>query len=141
LLASTLPGVWRTCWESAPMAPAELLAAMHDLLADCLPEGVYVECTLARLHSEGEVVVVPAGGSRLLLRRGPQDKPMFVKLRGAWLVLACPSRGDQRTWTLEDGGELLLATDGLFDQLHERGSSEQPEWLGRLGGGGCLFER
>ncbi len=140
LLASTLPGVWRTCWESAPAAPAELLASMHDLLADCLPEGVYVECTLARLHPEGEVVVVPAGGSRLLLRRGPHEKPILVTLRGAWLGLVRPSRGEQRTWTLATGGELLLATDGLFDQLHEPGSSEQPEWLGHLGGG-CLFER
>jgi serine phosphatase RsbU (regulator of sigma subunit) len=141
LLASTLPSVWQTCWESAPTAPAELLASMHDLLADCLPEGVYVECTLARLRPAGEVVIVPAGGSRLLLRRGPQEKPILVKLRGAWLGLARPSRGDQRTWTLEEGGELLLATDGLFDQLHELGPSERAEWLGRIGGGGCLFER
>ncbi|HMF10951.1 MAG TPA: SpoIIE family protein phosphatase, partial [Gemmataceae bacterium] len=115
LLASTLPGVWRTCWESAPAAPAELLASMHDLLADCLPEGVYVECTLVRLHPEGAVIVAPAGGSRLLLRRGRQNKPIYVKLRGAWLGLARPSCGDQRTWTLQEGDELLLATDGLFD--------------------------
>src|SRR5262249_16454229 len=44
LLASALPGVWQACWQSAaPREPAELLAAMHDHLHDCLPEGVYVE--------------------------------------------------------------------------------------------------
>jgi serine phosphatase RsbU (regulator of sigma subunit) len=140
LLASTLPGVWQTCWEMDPTTPAELLGAMHDLLAECLPEGVYVECTLVRLHPEGEVVAAPAGGSRLLLRRGRQNRPTLVKLRGAWLGLARPSRGDQQTWTLEEGDELLLATDGLFDQLYEHCQGDVAEWLGRLAGEHGLFE-
>jgi serine phosphatase RsbU (regulator of sigma subunit) len=119
LLASTLPGVWRACWESGPTQPTELLTAMHELLQDCLPEGVYVECTLVRLHPGGEVDAVPAGGSRLLLRRGGRGQTVLHKLRGAWLGLAPPSTKDQHSWTLEDGDELLLATDGVFDQLHE----------------------
>jgi serine phosphatase RsbU (regulator of sigma subunit) len=140
LLASALPGVWQHCWELAPATPAELLGAMHDLLKDCLPDGVYVECTLARLHPDGEVVVAPAGGSRLLLRRGRQETPLLVKMRGAWLGLIRPSPGDQQTWTLEDGDELLLATDGLFDQLHAHTPIDVVQRLGQLARGASLFE-
>lgn len=141
LLASTLPGVWQHCWESAPDTPAALLASMHDLLEDCLPDGVYVECTLVRLDPDGEIVVVPAGGSRLLLRRGRQETPLLVKMRGAWLGLLRPSPSDQQSWTLQDGDELLLATDGLFDQLHEHSPIEVVQRLGRLAGGASLLER
>jgi serine phosphatase RsbU (regulator of sigma subunit) len=141
LLASTLPGVWRTCWETAPSAPADLLAAMHDLLADCLPEGVYVECTLVRLDPEGRVIAAPAGGSRLLFRRGREDRPILLKLRGSWLGLARPSCGDQQTWTLDEGDELLLATDGMFDQLHQHGEEDVTARLGEIGGKVGLFER
>jgi hypothetical protein len=45
LLAHALPAVWRKCWTDAPhhREPGEVLAAMHDLLLDCLPEDVYVD--------------------------------------------------------------------------------------------------
>jgi sigma-B regulation protein RsbU (phosphoserine phosphatase) len=140
LVASSLPSVWQACWESAPAAPSDLLGAMHDLLQDCLPEGVYVECTLVRLAPEGEVVAAPAGGTRLLLRCRRQDRPMLVKLRGTWLGLARPSAGDQHTCTLDEGDELLLATDGVFDQLHEQYEGEVVEHLAHGAGASSLFE-
>jgi hypothetical protein len=140
LLASALPGVWQACWNaSRPKQPADLLAAMHDLLQECLPEGVYVECTLARLGPEGEVVVAPAGGSRLLLRRG-RGRPDLLKLRGSWLGLGAPSAGDQHTWVLDDGDELLLGTDGVFDQLADHGETAVVEHLGSPGQAGTLIE-
>jgi hypothetical protein len=141
LLASTLAGVWRRCWEAAPATPVDLLASMHDLLADCLPEGVYVECTLVRLHPEGEVIAAPAGGSRVLLRRGRQNEPVLVQMRGAWLGLFRPATSEQQTWLLEEGDELLLATDGLFDQLHEHGASNVVQHLARSAAAERLFER
>jgi hypothetical protein len=123
LLASALPGVWQACWNAArPREPADLLAAMHCLLEECLPEGVYVECTLARMGPDGEVVVAPAGGSRLLVRKG-REKPDLVKLRGTWLGLNAPKVADQRTWVLDVGDEMLLGTDGVFDQLADRGEA------------------
>jgi serine phosphatase RsbU (regulator of sigma subunit) len=141
LMACTLPSVWRACWESAPSAPAELLGSMHDLLADCLPEGVYVECTLVRVHPEGEVIAVPAGGSRLLLRRGSDRRPALLKLRGSWLGLARPSAGDQAVWNLDDGDELLLATDGMYDQIHQFYQQEVADAVGTITGTAGLFEQ
>jgi serine phosphatase RsbU (regulator of sigma subunit) len=88
---------------------------MHRLLEECLPDGVYVECTLARLGPDGAVAISPAGGSRVLLRRGGRVE--LVRLRGGWLGLLPPSAGDQHAVTLAAGDELLLGTDGFFDQL------------------------
>ncbi len=120
LLASALPNVWEACWRSAApdVRPVELLRAMHDLLETCLPEGVYAECTLVRLDPRGEAVVAPAGGTRLFLRRRG-EAPDLLKLRGGWLGLLAPSAADEKTWTLAEGDELLLGSDGAFDHLEE----------------------
>jgi serine phosphatase RsbU (regulator of sigma subunit) len=126
LLASNLPTVWRACWESLPTdcsQPVALLDAMHGLLADCLPEGIYVECVLARLNGDGRMTVAPAGGSRLLLRRAPPGHITMHTLRGSWLGLVPPDPADQQAWALCNDDELILASDGLFDQLGERGRS------------------
>jgi hypothetical protein len=122
LLACALPAVWQHCWDRAShrAEPATLLSAMHALLEDSLPEGVYVEGTLVRLEPAGAVTVAPAGGTRLLLRR-PSGQLDFIQLRGTWLGLQSPSAADQRSWQLEDGDELLLSTDGVFDQLADLG--------------------
>ena len=139
LLACGLPGVWQHSWTAlgspAPQ-PAEVLTAMHHLLADCLPEGVFLECTLARLGPDGDVTVVPAGGIRMLLRRGRAGRADLLKLRGTWLGLMPPCAEDQQCWVLGQGDELLLATDGVFDQLEEHLGAEVvlPEH------GGSLFE-
>jgi serine phosphatase RsbU (regulator of sigma subunit) len=117
LLAAGLPDAWRTCWDAIPDCPApyDLLTAMHDLLSDCLPDGVFVECTLARLRRDGNVTVSPAG-SRLILRSADGATDLY-HLRGGWLGLCRPEPDEQRTFSLAAGDELLLATDGLFDQL------------------------
>jgi Stage II sporulation protein E (SpoIIE) len=120
LLASTMPSIWQKCWPVAAnnhCEPADLLAAMHHLFEGCLPEGIYVEGTLVRLDRDGTVTVAPAGGTRLLLRRKGANKADLIKLRGTWLGLAPPHSEDQQTWRLEQGDELLLGTDGMFDQL------------------------
>src|SRR5262249_59662254 len=111
-------GVWQRCWATLPARaePADVLGAMHDFLCDCLPEGFFVECTLVRLGPDGRVTVAPAGGSRLLLRRGA-GRPDLVKLRGTWLGLSPPCFDDQQSWELGHGDELLLGTDGVFDHL------------------------
>lgn len=132
LLASGLPGVWAECWRRLPAEsePIDLLAAMHDLLATCLPEGIFVECTLARLRPTGEVTVVPGGGTRLLHRSRGEPHSRLIKLRGGWLGLLAPQAKDQHNLVISSGDELLLGTDGLFDHLtehHEALQLESPE--------------
>jgi serine phosphatase RsbU (regulator of sigma subunit) len=127
LLANALPAVWRKIWADhlAPSPrPADVLAAMHDLLIDCLPEDVYVECTLLRMTPGGEVTIAPAGGSRLFLLRGSLSALDLLKLRGLWLGLDRPADLDQQTFILEAGDELLLGSDGIFDQLIEYGGRD-----------------
>jgi hypothetical protein len=95
---------------------------MHELLTDCMPEGIFLECTLVRLDDEGRATVSPAGGSRLLVgkKRRPPD---LVKLRGAWLGVRAPTADEQHRLELGHGDELILATDGVFDQLDDHGGT------------------
>jgi serine phosphatase RsbU (regulator of sigma subunit) len=102
---------------------------MHELLQDCLPDSVYVECTLVRLTPYGEATIAPAGGTRVLLRRGRAARPDLLKLRGTWLGLKAPTTRDQQTWRLEAGDELLLGTDGMFDQFAGHDGTEVTEIL------------
>jgi Stage II sporulation protein E (SpoIIE) len=135
LLACGLPDVWRRCWDEVRKPdpePAHVLTLMHDLLSDCLPDGIFLECTLVRLGADGRVTVAPAGGTRLLIRRGGMQTDLYY-LRGAWLGLRPPELADQRSWMLEDGDELLLATDGVFDQL-------EGDWSGTLADDVPLFD-
>ena len=123
LLASGLPGVWQRCWNAHPgdaPEPIELLSAMHDFLCECLPEGIFLECTLVRLAQNGTVTVVPAGGTRMFVRTDARP-PALLKLRGDWLGLRAPSASEQHILSLGHGDELLLTTDGVFDQLDEGG--------------------
>jgi len=120
LLANTLPSVWQACWRDprrSRQQPTQVLLALHELLAPSLPDGVYVECTLLRLEANGQVTVAPAGGTRLLLRRCGDNVLTLVRLRGFWLGMEPPRSEDQMTYTLAEGDELLIGTDGFFDQL------------------------
>jgi hypothetical protein len=124
LLASGLPALWQRCWNvhsRRPPEPAELLASMHELLCESMPEGMFLECTLVRLDPDGAATIVPAGGTRLLLRRGSR-RPELLKLRGAWLGLRAPTIEEQVTLSLGQGDELMLATDGAFEQLDDFGA-------------------
>jgi serine phosphatase RsbU (regulator of sigma subunit) len=126
LLASVLPALWSRCWLLHPgraPEPAELLAAMHDLVGDCLPEGIFLECLLTRLDPAGKMTFSPAGGARVMVRHGTKS-PGMMKLRGSWLGLRAPIREDQHEIQLGAGDEVLLTTDGVFDQLEDHGGPE-----------------
>jgi hypothetical protein len=136
LLASSLPSVWQACWRRRPdgAEPADFLADMHDVLEECLPDGIFVECTLARFGGHGEVTVAPAGGSRILLRRSGSSRLELLKLRGSWLGLQRPSPDDQTSWRMDTGDEMLLGSDGLFDHLADLNDGNVAAALEELGG-------
>jgi hypothetical protein len=120
LLASCLPHLWSLCWEALkqePEHPADLLRILHERLEESLPEGVYVEATLARFRPDGQVVLSPGGGSRVLVRQDAGSAVRLHRFRGGWLGFMAPSLREQQTLSLAEGDELLLGTDGLFDQL------------------------
>jgi serine phosphatase RsbU (regulator of sigma subunit) len=125
LLAQGLALIWKRCWQAhpeRPPQPAELLAGMHDLLSECLPDGIFLESTLVRVTEQGQATVVPAGGTRLFLRAG--DEARMVKLRGSWLGFCPPTLESQHELQLHHGDELLLMTDGVFEQLEHLGDAD-----------------
>ena len=56
---------------------------------------------------------------------GGAPRADLLKLRGTWLGLRAPTARDQQTWRLDAGDELLLGTDGMFDQFggHQLGNA------------------
>jgi hypothetical protein len=147
LLARSLADLWRLSWQtvisqSPEPEPVHVLRAMHELLLGSLPEGFYVEATLARFRGDGEARVAPGGGSRILVRSGSTEISLH-RLRGGWLGgWRRPEPEDQQNWVLEEGDELLLCTDGVYDQLEEQGipATEVAGHLHDLGNGGTLFD-
>jgi serine phosphatase RsbU (regulator of sigma subunit) len=115
---------------------------MHELLADCLPEGIYVEGTLCRFQIDGEVTVSAAGGGWILRRYNIQRKVDLLTVRGPWLGLAPPESDDQQRWTLDAGDELLLGSDGLFEHTAIRAKSSDELTMQFAGshGGKTLFD-
>ncbi|HKB35563.1 MAG TPA: SpoIIE family protein phosphatase, partial [Gemmataceae bacterium] len=82
-----------------------------------------------------------AGGSRLLLRRRGENRVELVRLCGLWLGLDRPLAEDQQACALAEGDELLIGTDGAFDQLidYEGSSAGLTDLIdGSLGTGDVL---
>jgi Stage II sporulation protein E (SpoIIE) len=119
LLAAGLPHLWRAkaiaLLRAEMQEPRELLGALGRDLEQVLPDDLFVEAVLGRFTSAGEAVLAAAGGSHPILRRSKASHPEFHTLSGCLLGLEVGSR-DQCSWSLDNGDELLLATDGLFDQ-------------------------
>jgi hypothetical protein len=147
LLANSLADLWRLSWQAAVAStpqpePVHVLGAMHELLLGSLPEGFYVEATLARFCANGEARVAPGGGTRVLIRSGGAGVALH-RLRGGWLGgWRRPEPGDQHNWTLEEGDEILLCTDGVYEQLEEHGipAAEVAVHFRGLGNGSTLFD-
>ena len=145
LVAENVPRLWRIAWDGLPpheREPIRLLESLHELLEDCLPEGVFIEATLARLRRDGTTTIMPAGGSRVLRRSASDEIPVMHSLPGSWLGLTAPNPGDQQSWSTELGDELLLGSDGLFDQISEHGNASGGlRWsLGRIAEHATLFD-
>jgi len=119
LLAAGLPHLWRTKaiaeLRSTIHEPRALLGALGRELEAVLPDDLFVEAVAGRFNASGEAVLAAAGGCRPVLRRSQANVPQLHSLSGCLLGLELGDR-DQCSWRLDDGDELLLATDGLFDQ-------------------------
>jgi len=119
ILASALPDLWRMAWERTASArePADVLKVLHELLESILPVGIFVEGMLLKLLPGGEVIVHPAGGARVLIRRQDGEQIERHDFKGCLLGIMPPFEKDRQVLRLNPGDELLLTTDGLYDQL------------------------
>jgi hypothetical protein len=122
LVACGLPHLWRTrsiaSLRAGRIEPGEFLSVLGKTLERVLPEGVFVEAVLGRFTETGEACLAAAGGCRPILKRAKSSEVEFHTLRGTFLGLEIGER-DQTAWRLEHGDELLMATDGLFDQPYD----------------------
>ena len=130
VLTSGLPHLWnldavRQLRERGAN-PASLLEYLSKELASTpLPDGLFVDATLARFDADGEVVIAAAGECRSLWHQ-PHEQRVELQRFGS-MYLGVDWTHDppaERRWLLRPGDEWLLSTDGLFDQ---------PQHSGRLG--------
>ncbi|MGF1579335.1 MAG: PP2C family protein-serine/threonine phosphatase [Gemmataceae bacterium] len=118
LVSKNLPTLWSVTWASieAPSPdPVEVLCYIHDTLEKCLPDGIYIEAALLKFYQDGRVVILSAGGTRIVLKR--KDGLTTHVVPGTWLGFLAPSEDSQQQWLLDVNDELLIGSDGLFDHL------------------------
>jgi hypothetical protein len=104
--------------------PVALLALLGGELNRCrLPDGLFVEATAARLDPPGQASVGAAGHTRLLFRKNGACLIDPEKFGGSLLGLGNDIQAEysQRSWQLDPGDELLLASDGFYDQPTHNG--------------------
>jgi hypothetical protein len=120
LVAAGLACLWRARRLAEGRArgcdPRHLLGLLAEELRSCLPRWLFVEATLARFNRGGEAVVASAGACPVLLRQPARAGVMRHVLGGTLLGLPLEPEHGQQTWQLERDDEVLLATDGVFDQ-------------------------
>jgi sigma-B regulation protein RsbU (phosphoserine phosphatase) len=119
LVADGLPHLWGMRSIAALRArgcpPHELLDALSDVLGPVLPDAVFVEATLARFTPAGRAAFSGAGFCRMALRRSGDDTIELHQLGGLYLGLGS-GRRDHLDWAIGGGDEVLMASDGLFEQ-------------------------
>jgi hypothetical protein len=124
LLAVGLPALWEYCCRSFVLEDAsltEISSWFHTTLESCLPEDVFVEAFLARISPSGSINIAPAGGVRLVTRSG--RSVTVHSLRGTLWGVTPPNSGDEWSYSLNANDEVLLSSDGFFDQLHGAGDA------------------
>jgi hypothetical protein len=118
VLSQGLPFLWDCCLVTQPADPAGMLAQLDGHLQACLPDGLFVEATVARFAArpEAQALVAAAGRSVVLRRDAGQGTVGRHDLGGPFLGLGLAEPHDQTAWSLQVGDEVLLASDGLLDQ-------------------------
>jgi hypothetical protein len=95
--------------------PHDLLDALSDVLERVLPDAVFVEATLARFTPVGQAAFSGAGFCRVTLRHSGDDRLEIHRIGGPYLGLGS-ARRDHLEWAIRVDDEVMLASDGLFEQ-------------------------
>ncbi len=127
LLGAGLPFLWDLCLSGdRPATPSELLDSIDRRLEVCLPLGISVETTVARLCPSGVVTV--AGSGPVIFRDDSESTLSVRRLGGPYL--GWPPQLMEKGWRnghgefpwlqcrLQPGphDEIVIASDGLFGQ-------------------------
>ena len=115
LTAMTLDAAWDRlqddfCVDNPKMA----LTWLESELAGCLPDGIFVETVIANAKVCGNVDLAAAGFVQFLTGLIPEVED--IKVGGAYLGIRSPESFSERSQTLKPNHELVLATDGVFEQ-------------------------
>jgi hypothetical protein len=122
ILARALPTLWDQpsigAARSSSGDPAGLLGLLGREVSEVLPDDLFVEATLSRFTASGEMTVAAAGGCPVVIREAASGRAQCLKVGGHFLGMDrydLPPRVPLSS-RLRSGDEVLMATDGLFDQ-------------------------
>lgn len=115
ITAATVEAAWDRCRETGRTeSPLMTLRWLEAELVDCLPDGIFVETVIARVKICGDVELAAAGYIQFLTGSIPRVED--ITLGGAYLGAGMTDQFSERTQSLEPNHELVLATDGVFEQ-------------------------
>jgi hypothetical protein len=119
IVADGLRLLWgtRRCDQlrSQDCAPRALIDELDREVEPVLPDGIFIEATVARFATSGLATLSGAGLCRVVLRRSGHDGIRIHRLGGLLLGLG-PNNRDEVEWKLQSGDEVTMGSDGLFEQ-------------------------
>jgi hypothetical protein len=124
VLTAGLAWLWNTVMAELGDGDGPAVAAdrMEAELAPHLPEGVFVEAAVVRAE-QAVIEVLAAGAVRWLAAATPADLPAARTLSGQFFGLptafGMPADRGADSVELAPGGEVLFATDGVFDRPYD----------------------
>jgi DNA-directed RNA polymerase specialized sigma24 family protein len=120
VIAEGVSDLWKMCVDGRSgkdLHLPELFKAMNDELHEVLPEDVFIEATLAQVDSRlGSGTVCGAGYLMAAVKASTID-PFLVGGPYLGVQPQQTSAWDEKTLEFPRSAELLMATDGLWDQF------------------------
>jgi serine phosphatase RsbU (regulator of sigma subunit) len=120
---------------------------MDRELSTCLPFGEFVEAAIARASASGVLQIVGAGDVQFLYLKSPDVQSTILSVSGPWLGLAGTINIPRECVDVDltaSGSEIVLATDGLYDQPDEKrvrlGRGDLLSTLSKIDVGTTLYE-
>lgn len=108
--------LWKALLEqSATATPRGLCEQLDKHLAACLPESFYIESWLFRFAPDRTVSATAAGRCYLIVRHDGDSAVQIEEYGNLYLGIG-RLEYDEQTWDFQHGDELVIATDGLYEQ-------------------------
>ena len=116
VLIAGVAGLWKALLKQLPAATPKVIVEQLDRhLSLCLPPDFYIESWLFNFTPDRVVSATAAGRCYLMVRRS-SDVAVQIEDHGNPHLGIGVLAYDEQTWDLQQGDELLIATDGLYEQ-------------------------